>query len=286
MTQVFEAIEKQWRFHEYLRRTADAWANSRVAASTTRPIAAAVKHLPNVVAVAEPFYWAHDICELLEVAAPSIQTWRPRPEDFITPGGFSWLARPLPLPLLADSRQITMHGFLWVALPDDDYFLSGVIRVTDQGPYVPGGMQFGKWGEDATDLSWADYHGLPEFMRTHDMLQLKYIAAAVLFMSQRLTVHHREPIPRHAMRRVERAGRPIQNEVHVVRLRRAATGPSDRESFPVDWQCRWLVQGHWRNQACGEGRAEQRPVWISPYLKGPESKPLKVPAERLFAVVR
>lgn len=30
------------------------------------------------------------------------------------------------------------------------------------------------------------------------------------------------------------------------------------------------VRGHWRNQACGVGRAERKLIWIKPHYKGPE----------------
>ena len=32
---------------------------------------------------------------------------------------------------------------------------------------------------------------------------------------------------------------------------------------------RLFVQGHWRNQACGKGRAERKRIWIEPFYKGP-----------------
>jgi hypothetical protein len=33
---------------------------------------------------------------------------------------------------------------------------------------------------------------------------------------------------------------------------------------------RFIVRGHWRNQACGEKRREHKRIWIHPYYKGPE----------------
>ena len=37
---------------------------------------------------------------------------------------------------------------------------------------------------------------------------------------------------------------------------------------------RWMVRGHWRNQAHGPGRTERRPTWVPSYIKGPEGAPL------------
>jgi len=39
------------------------------------------------------------------------------------------------------------------------------------------------------------------------------------------------------------------------------------------YKVRWVVRGHWRNQACGPGRAMRRRTWIPPYWKGPVSAP-------------
>lgn len=33
---------------------------------------------------------------------------------------------------------------------------------------------------------------------------------------------------------------------------------------------RFIVRGHWRNQACGEKHLEHKRIWIQPYYKGPE----------------
>lgn len=44
-----------------------------------------------------------------------------------------------------------------------------------------------------------------------------------------------------------------------------------REGPPL-WKVehRFIVRGHWRNQAVGPGRAERRKTWIAPHWKGPE----------------
>lgn len=39
---------------------------------------------------------------------------------------------------------------------------------------------------------------------------------------------------------------------------------------------RWMVRGHWRNQACGPAMKERRAKWIEPYWKGPDGAPAVV----------
>jgi hypothetical protein len=45
----------------------------------------------------------------------------------------------------------------------------------------------------------------------------------------------------------------------------------------------WVVRGHWRNQACGEGFTERRRMWIRPFWKGPAHLPIRVRAHTLPA---
>jgi hypothetical protein len=45
---------------------------------------------------------------------------------------------------------------------------------------------------------------------------------------------------------------------------------------------RWIVRGHWRNQAHGKHHAQRRITWVPSYTKGPAGKPLKE-TERVWA---
>lgn len=116
----------------------------------------------------------------------------------------------------------------------------------------------------------------------------RYMLAFLLFLQQVLEgVHARAT--RGLRRRLEHAGAKQPDPlVRVVQLRKRgqhhdAVPADEREA--VDWSCKWLVQGHWRKQWYPSKQMHQ-PKWIAPYMKGPEDKPLKLPANRVFAVVR
>lgn len=53
---------------------------------------------------------------------------------------------------------------------------------------------------------------------------------------------------------------------------------AEREAEARDYSHRWIVRGHMRNQPVGprntEGGQKHLRVWIAPYVKGPEDKPL------------
>ena len=75
------------------------------------------------------------------------------------------------------------------------------------------------------------------------------------------------------------SGRPPrpEREVRIIDLRRAAeSGPRQdaRDSLGRVYRHRWLVSGHWRQQAVGQGRAQRRPTWVVPHVKGPEGAPM------------
>lgn len=58
--------------------------------------------------------------------------------------------------------------------------------------------------------------------------------------------------------------RPLEARVHEE----ASDDPSRQ------YHHRWIVRGHWRNQAVGEGRSERRITWIPSHIKGPAWAPL------------
>lgn len=74
------------------------------------------------------------------------------------------------------------------------------------------------------------------------------------------------------------------SDIRVVTLRRRATPMNTLHE--VEWNHRWAVRGHWRNQYLPSTKGHSL-TWIAPYLKGPEDKPLVVSsAKKLFKVVR
>ena len=163
-------------------------------------------------------------------------------------------------PVPDDERKVwklTLHGDFWLPLGRSDWPLAD--RLGDTHLLVR--------GEDA-QASFAEDRRL--------------IAALWTLLAQEGIATVRTETPaRPVVRRVQRAGLPRSAaDVRVVRLRelahaeRASEGPG----VPRDWSHRWVVSGHWRNARVGPGRSERRLVWVNPYVKGPDDKPLRQPA--------
>lgn len=62
--------------------------------------------------------------------------------------------------------------------------------------------------------------------------------------------------------------------IELRRLSQADRASSESGASGRDYSKKWWVAGHWRQQACGPKRSLRKPIWISPYIKGPDGAPL------------
>lgn len=115
----------------------------------------------------------------------------------------------------------------------------------------------------------------------------RFLLAGLAWLNQRVLIEERGHVERHRRKEYERKVRPIDS-VRVVHLRRAsyAETPVDAEGTPVNWTCRWVVGGHWRNQSCGPAHSDRKLTWIPPYMKGPDGMPLKQSRQKVYKVDR
>jgi hypothetical protein len=123
----------------------------------------------------------------------------------------------------------------------------------------------------------------------------RYLHALWLLLNQTITQKRPGEIERPARRRAERAKIPAR--VTVVELRRIRGRESEEPSL-VEWSHRWIVRGFWRWQPVSDRHPLAQPntgqtpsgdwvarIWIAPYTKGPEGKPLVV-TEKIYRLGR
>lgn len=251
-----------------------------------------------VLRMAEPMYIAPAPCELISDAAFTIPDWPLRPTDMMLEHAFVLFASPPRLTESVRLRALTIS--LWGVLRDSDGDHEGPAPVTEGRQ--PDGLSFGLWTNDSpTVLQWRfgrsraakeseifDGWSPPaaEHERRFYTRVLCLVSSLLSFLQQRIVTRgESHQADRASRRRADEAGLDAR-DVEVVTLRRAH---SANGSTPVgdarDWSCRWWVAGHWRQQPYGKARSERRPTWITPYVKGPDDKPLVV-RKRLFAVTR
>jgi hypothetical protein len=138
---------------------------------------------------------------------------------------------------------------------------------------------------------------------------IAWVYALWMFMGSEIVVTPKTRMDRAALRRSPAPLR--QNEVSVVLLRRSRIAPvgSDGPHKEIDWSCRWLVSGHHRHidsylsghhaavpfkqpgsdhdicAICWRNGEHVRVTWIRPFLKGPETAPLKA-TKKLMKLAR
>lgn len=107
-----------------------------------------------------------------------------------------------------------------------------------------------------------------------------FLAAALHLMAMPAVARARDVQPRTGESRPAESVTVPAGHVRVVNARPMRTVPADPEEAAGSedgghrYSTRWVVRGHWRQQAHGTGRAQRRTQWIESYIKGPEDAPL------------
>lgn len=245
------------------------------------------------------------------------------PTDVFEPSGFAWAERPFRMPgYVASSGEyfaIPSQGLAWMVIdnvrdPEGGPPLAGVFmmfsgsaEVAAQVTGVPrddfraGGTAllhysiFWRFGDSLermrqrSDLQARRLNLGDEFTTDADTLQRSKFAYAFWhFCRQGVFSRVREYAPRHVLRQAARLKWPGEATLDVVELRKrrypdrpaGMTTEEERE-----WSCRWLVRGHWRRQWYPSLGAH-KVIWVWPYVKGPDDKPLRLTGPRVYAAVR
>ncbi len=219
------------------------------------------------------YYFEPEMVDVFQAAGESLRSWTLRPYDFdypAAPSGVALFAKPIAVcrGIAWGSRPGTNLAMYWLLFDErTDVDLSGI--TTQPPPLLPqlaGYMVF----DEETSFGAGTVKGL--------------LATFLAMVRQKIVVTRQEGLPRAFARRATRA--KLEPMVSVVTLRRPVTHRSDdeEEHDPVDWSHRWLVGAHWRAQWY-PSEQRNRPIWIAPYIKGPEDKPL-VLKRRAFVVKR
>lgn len=261
---------------------------------------------------AEPIWVDENIVDLVQAAA---EQWKPEPlrvTDLIAPSGFALMEKPVVLKDVRE-RRCAYRAFSWQFMTDESLQSSGVMialwsHLDDTDDYTDADEN---WDPVALAEAWHPHkfmllHMTPIWFNTnpveadgliHDAGGQTYQPEGVLpagvftffrLAQQRILERDRIRPDRPYRRMAKRYGKE-DAYVTVIRLRRPRTkyhGESDGD--PVEWKQRWIVGGHWRRQPYGKKGEEPyyRHIWISPYVKGPDDKPLEIRELRAWEFVR
>lgn len=174
--------------------------------------------------------------------------------------------------------------YLDVVHQDDHYVPDWVAEATKGLAVLP--FHASPWHFNETFYgNEADATGVPSGMdEWWKLLQTTFRLMQQRLASKRLHLPHRTM--RHEAKRL---GVRPDTEIVVVRLRRERDEDEwlDDSGAPgeANYSHRFIVSGHWRNQPYPSENIT-RQIWISPYVKGPEDKPLIVRPRRVFTWTR
>jgi len=116
----------------------------------------------------------------------------------------------------------------------------------------------------------------------------RWLIAGNVWLKQRVVTTSIGPVERHRRKQLAREYQvPLPSDVKVIQLRRVESPVRAEGSHgePVEWSCRWIVNGHWRNQY-HPSNGEHELQYILPHVKGPADKPLRIPSHTVYAVTR
>lgn len=208
-----------------------------------------------------------------------------------------------PNPYIVENDQAP-YGSLWITFYADNPCEHHTIDLGNDGtavvklpPMIPENDAVLMWGppQHVTDMDETRFHLPADPQYTSSWARIMF--ATFLLAAQRsIASVDRIRLPRAERRRCQRQGVP-DGDVQVMTLRHRIREDLDLEErmaaeaaeHPAEAtrsgpSCRFLVRGHTRWQHYPKDN-EHRPIWISPYVKGPDGAPFRTP-ERVRVVRR
>lgn len=250
------------------------------------------------LADAELFHVSLEMCELVMAAARSLPQFTLTQDDPPSRDGFVWLSSSVD-DVDPTSMQIQVVAIGWRTVGDT--LMVAVFVERDNAPIVdPGNLKslgfpvvfpLGAWeipvdqgGQPRVIHQYGPEQTKDNKGHSTGVVSLAVIKTLWLLMRQPLSQETIQTPDRAARRRALREGVTDPPSVRVISLRRP-TSSSEQSGEPTQWHHRWIVRGHWRNQAYGSDRKLRRPIWIAPFVKGPEGAPM-LGGEKVYTLKR
>jgi hypothetical protein len=255
--------------------------------------------------MAEPIYVNQEVKQLIEAAAPTFEPEVLRVED-VFPTLYGFMVFPEAF-IVSDGRgkKIAFRALCWGPIDKEHNQLPQTMRGIS--PQDAGGIfltvyshkddfpledypitegDLGGTRVPSLTLShvspWHFDQKLPIDVNLSGLSEvLKIAQVAWRLARQTITTPVERQLPKHFRKRAVRSG--LSSDVTLIRLRHLAPR-ANGEPGEVEWQHRWIVRGHWHTYHYKDGTTRQ--LYLAPYVKGPDDKPLKVTELRAFELVR
>jgi hypothetical protein len=267
----------------------------------TLPSMHAFRVAGEMVAEAEPIYVTGEMLDLTLNAMETFDTTEDvRPEDFFLRSGMALLEKPF-IAVDADGLETAWRAVTWryVELPEEASVDGEVVPsleiilwwdtadIDEWDLAHPETVAFAREIYRSWGMRWAVMHATlcplnfmshPEHMGNEGDPAASWMTFIRVFnrlLEERIVLKTRMRPHRAVRRSATRLGLAEPKDVIVCELRRARPRGFEWEGGDGESHLshRFLVHGHWRNQACGPKLSLRRQRWIAPYVKGPDDKP-------------
>lgn len=255
----------------------DAVVDESIYAKSTRMV-------KKLIGGADVYLIRENMCTLIDVASPKIESFRIEAHDVPSVNGFCLLDRWGPSAM----QEATYHGrpidfvqaiHWWVDFDSGDgvftTFSRWESRAHQELPVAASLVVMFGYEIINETKSLLDTDVTSNEAMLADASIRRWIACLLCLLRQKLPMVTRERATREYRRRLLRQGE-TETEINVIDLRLPEHERGARmEHSPVEWSHRWMVSGHWCQQWYPKDEVN-RPKWIMPYVKGPEDKPLEI----------
>jgi hypothetical protein len=260
---------------------------------------------------ADPVYVSREMCELIAVAKESCRLEPMLRADLLTDQAFCYFAEPFLIPDRFEA-PIRLAAFSWAPMlavrPEEAEAAGNVAELmdrwrsgadADERGHDDQGVALTLYAVAQRDAPWNEQvqGPMPTLLPTHVTpwwfgmtfegnewdetgtptgaeWWWRIVQTTLRLMQQRISVRHKEQ-PDRPLRRQGRRLKFSERQVVVVKLRRERGEQHEPSGESANYSHRFIVGGHWRDQWYPSLNVH-RQVWISPYVKGPEDKPLIV----------
>lgn len=241
------------------------------------------------VQIAEMYWTNGDMMRVALDASEDLPDWTPEGAVPADHGMLIW-AEPLPaLPLIRDDptahldggTQVPVDAVTWrrsgTTLTIDVWTRTAHLRSHPQAAAFVAALEMSGWDGILTPVDGpAPLDTTQPVPTTGTYAGLLATLGATWILMQQPTMATPRTVSPKTTRKWVRKDAP--SEVTIIDLRRMQTVREDDEGAAGasgrEYTHRWVVRGHWRQQAHGPGRSQRRPTWIPSYIKGPDNAPL------------
>lgn len=249
-----------------------------------------------------PIYWASsDMVDLLTHAAPSMPPTTMTREIMPSPSGVVFFEKAyVGKDARASGGVVHVQAYLWGPCQFDvreSQRIDGAVQeeTGEAFRFIGNGISIAPWRKYTywmplgrtdwpfdydTEMAFAPPGYTPEQLES--IIEDRRVLAAFFLLSQQTNIATitEHALPNHVRKQLQREQKvipppPSVRLVDIHKPRHTNVGKGTRD---VEWTKRWWVKGHWRQQAYGPGRTLHRPLYIKPFVKGPDDKPLADPA--------